>query len=406
MAILTFCIQPDNYESTDLFVPRKEYNTVCEILISFLDNKSMKRRRLLIHGERGVGKSICVRAAISEAMGRRNDFFPVIVSGDRCRNVKQLICEIADVLSEQVEQNFTTDRDISTQTSHLTEIIRTDHTTRGNFRKQAAEIEGKIQHDIGLLSLIKLKLGIRGAIKDEEGIEESSEVTIDDTFRVKLLGKVLHGISKAQGKESLLVVDNLDQITESEKVVDFIKLLFYLDEIPVVVTMRSEFISADIHKAHKTPLIFEEPASILLMEILKKRLVSCPEKERLLKTELLDIAQSLSTLTGNPFAFLSWIEYLCWHTPLVKINYVNELKGGYLRAHHAMVKDEAEKVAQWYLENHILKAKRDELKKELNIDDDDIDIFERQGIIIPDDILRPKESRRYILSPRLRFFQK
>jgi Cdc6-like AAA superfamily ATPase len=382
-----------------------EYASLCKILTSFLDNKGIKRRRLLVHGERGIGKSICVRAVIYEIISKRDDCFVVIVEGNKCKNPRDLLREISDVLSEQIKQNFSADKDLLIHTSHLTEIIKTDCISRSNLRRHASEIEASAQHDVGLLDFIKLKLGIRGAIKDEEGIEESSEIIIDDSFRIKLLKEVLCGINKAKNKEPLLFVDNLDQITESEKVVDFIKLLTYLDEIPVVITMRSEFISTDIHKEHKTPILFEPLESRLLMEILNKRLSPCPEKEKLLDTELLQIASDLSNQTGNPFAFLSWIEYLCWHTNLKKANYINELKEGYIRTHHATIKDEVEKVAKWYLENNISNANRDNLKKELDIDDDDIDIFERQGIIIPDDILRPKDSRRYTLSPMLKFFQ-
>ena len=88
MAIRTLCIRPDDYEDTKLFVPCSTYEDVCGALTSFLDNKGFKRRRLLVHGERGIGKSICVRAAISELEQEREDFFPIIVPGDRCTTVK------------------------------------------------------------------------------------------------------------------------------------------------------------------------------------------------------------------------------------------------------------------------------------------------------------------------------
>ncbi len=116
MAIRTLCIRPDDYEDTKLFVPCSTYQDVCGALTSFLDNKGIKRRRLLVHGERGIGKSICVRAAISELEQEREDFFPITVPGDRCTTVKHLICQIGEELARQARQHFSGDKDMLRQT--------------------------------------------------------------------------------------------------------------------------------------------------------------------------------------------------------------------------------------------------------------------------------------------------
>lgn len=87
MPIYTRCLRPDDYEDTRLFVPCQEVEHVQHILAAFLDGPGSSRR-LLVTGERGIGKSIGVRAALVHLQEERRDFFPVIVAADRCLTVR------------------------------------------------------------------------------------------------------------------------------------------------------------------------------------------------------------------------------------------------------------------------------------------------------------------------------
>ncbi len=235
-------------------------------------------------------------------------------------------------------------------------------------------------------------------------MEETSEIPIDDPFRIELLGEMLTGIARTRGKEPLVFVDNLDQITEVESVSEFLRLLLNLDETPVVVTIRSEFVSADIHREHRTPISIGPLQSKELIAILERRIELCREGEELRGAGILNMARELSGVTGNPLAFLTWIDYLCWFTPLRKGDYLIDLKG-YVHARHEFIEDEVLKVAAWYFQTGMKPTRRGKLMEELSLDKDDLDTLERQGIIAPDDITRPSEARRYSLDPRLAFLK-
>lgn len=403
MAIRTLCIRPYDYEDTRLFTGRPEYELVYDGLQALLNGKGVKGRRLLVHGERGVGKSITVRRAVQQLLEERQDFFAITVPGERCTTAKELIARIADELAHQVQERFPGEKDFQRESSHVAQMVRVDRTSRSELRKLGGEVELNIEKDIGLLSFIKLTLGIRGALSKEVGREEEAEVTMDDVARLELLHQVLTGIARATGQEPLLFVDNLDQLTRREQVGGLLTRLLDLDQIPVVITIRNEFVSADISRGHRTPIRLGELPANLLLKILNRRLeVDCPDAASLRRKGIKTIGQKLAEVTGNPHAFLLWLDYLCWNTPLRRDRFLEDLQG-YVIAHHEVIAEETWAVARWFIGRGNKRANRDELIRELNLDADDVAVLEQQGVIIPDDITRPEENRRYTLSPRLAF---
>jgi Cdc6-like AAA superfamily ATPase len=404
MPIYTPCLRPDNHEDISLFVSRRETKQAFELINAFL-NGGGTRRRLLVTGARGVGKSIGVRAVLRDLQEKRRDFFPIIVAGDRCTTVRHLLITIAEVLSQQVRILFAEDEDLIRQVSHLPDIMRPDQVTRGEFFKRGMEIEAKVETDYGLIGFIKVKLGLRGALSTEKSTEESVSIPIDDQFRIQLLADIFRNISQKKKRQPLLFIDNLDQIDEHDRIHEFLKYLLWLEELPIIVTVRSEFVSSDILREHKLPLRFGDLTREELMTILQKRIdVNCPNAEDLQSSDLLRIAEGLTKATGNPLAFLRWLEYLCWYTELGQDS-MRDLTEGYVIAYHELVADKVRQLATWFFKGKRGYETRDMLKQGLNLDDYDLDTLERQGVLVPEDVTRPSSAKRYILSPLLGFLK-
>jgi len=405
MPIYTPCIRPDDYEDIRLFVPRDEAEQVRQILTAFLDNPGTPRR-LLVTGERGVGKSIGVRAALARLQEERRDFFPITIPGDRCTNVRHLLVTAAETFSQRVRELFPRDKDLLKQASHLPDVLRPDQITRGEFHRRGREIEGLTETDYGLLNFIKARLGIRGALSDERGMEETATIPMDNPRRIQLLAEMLHNVARQKKRQPLLFVDNLDQITDKERIEEFLRYLLWLEDLPIVITIRSEFVSADMLREHRHPVRFGRLRNKELMAILERRLkFACPDAQELRQAGLLAVAQGLARVTGNPLAFLRWLEYLCWNTPLRPRAYLQDLKG-YVMAYHETVAADLLKAAHWFFsETQEGPVPRERWKKELKLDDADLDTMERQEILIPDDVTRPPDARRYVLSPLLEFLK-
>ncbi len=409
MAIRSRCIRPDDYEDIRLFVPHKGYEEVLDTLNLFLNDRGGKHRRLMVYGERGVGKSITVRAVIHQLQAQREDFFPVIVRGERCNNVKELLRALAEELARQANELFPRDKDLLKEISYLRQLISADEITRSNFFKIGCELESSIQEDFGLLGFIKLTLGIRGAIEEEEVREETSKITIDDHFRLQLLESMLKAIGKRRDKEPLVFVDNLDQLGEAFEdpkiVCQLLRTLISLDTIAIVTTVRSEFVSMDISRECRSAICLKELEPNQLMEILNRRLqIDCRESEKLKKAGILNLGQELTRKTGNPLAFLRWLDYLCWHTDL-EVNRCWEDLKGYVLTYYATSAEFVKRVADWYFSTGERQAKAATLIEKVKLDEDDVRILEFQGVLVPDDVTRSFESKRYSLSPLLGFLK-
>jgi Cdc6-like AAA superfamily ATPase len=407
MAIRTRCIRPYDYEDIRLFVPREGYEEILDVLRLFLDDRGGKRRRLMVYGERGVGKSITVRAAIHELWTQRKDFFPVIVGGEGLNSVKELLCALAEELSKQVNELFPKDKDLLKETSYLKQLIRSDEITRGTFFKWGSEIESGVHEDFGLLGFIKLTLGIRGTISEEAMREETSKITIDNRFRLQLLESMLEAIGKRRGKEPLVFVDNLDQLGEEDpKVVrQLLRALMSLDTIAIVTTVRSEFVSVDISREHRTPIRLEELKREQLMEILERRLqIDCRESRELREAGILDLSQELTRKTGNPLAFLCWLEYLCNKKDLRVDRCWDNLKG-YVLTLYGIRAENVEHVAKWFFSTKEPEAKATTLISEVGLDESEVKFLEEHYVLVPDDVTRSFESKHYHLSPLLMFLK-
>ncbi|MGB9872998.1 MAG: AAA family ATPase, partial [Anaerolineae bacterium] len=375
-----------------------------QILSAFLEAPG-GRQRLLVTGERGIGKSIGVRAAIARLEEERRDFFPLMIDAHLCTSMRHLLVTVAETLSNQVRERFPQDRDLHREASHLSDMLRPDQTTRGEFHRRGREIENDVETDFGLLGFIKARLGIRGSLSSERGTEETATIPIDDSFRIQLLTEVLLGVARQKKRVPLLFIDNLDQIGEPERVDETLRYLLRLEGLPVVITVRSEFVSADLLREHREPLRFGPLQPRDLMSILERRLeVDCRDAEELRRAGLYTIARGLTRATGNPLAFLRWLEYLCWHTPLRRRAYPQDLEG-YVLAFHETLAQEVINIARWFLAAERGPVPRKSLKEELSLSDADLDGLMRQGVLIPDDITRPREDQRYTLSPLLAFLK-
>jgi hypothetical protein len=267
------------------------------------------------------------------------------------------------------------------------------------------EIEAKVETDYGLIGFIKVRLGLRGALSTEKSTEESVSIPIDDPFRIQLLADIFSNINQKKKRQPLLFIDNLDQIDEHDRIHEFLKYLLWLEELPIIVTVRSEFVSADILREHKLPLRFGELTKEELMTILHRRIgVNCSDAEDLQSSDLLKIAEGLTKATGNPLAFLRWLEYLCWYTDLGQ-DYMKYLVEGYVMAYHELVAYKVRLLAEWFFKGKRGYETRDMLKQDLSLDDYDLDTLERQGVLVPEDVTQPNNAKRYILSPLLGFLK-
>lgn len=397
MPFYTRCIQP---HSTDprLFTNREEeYHHIKEILRSIIIAKGQPERRLLIHGERGVGKSILLRKVLAH-LSQEIDFIPVFLDGRNSKDAEELLrdaCEqLASLLSD--EDEYKKDTKAITEITYMGEISRVAEITKNWANSVTKEIEVKSGAGIGFLNFLKLKLGAGVSETDVERLNETITIEINSRLLRELLNHVIEKIEK----EVVFAIDNLDQIHDKAQTAEFVREIFRHRESPIIATLRSEAITVEFRRSFRDSVLIGGLSQGALMDILDKRMEGCKERS-ILGEKLTNIASKLKTVTDNPLSFLTWIHYLCNYTELNAETLVESLKR-FISASYGFDPDRASSIGKFFLDRDNQFLTKEEILTQSRISEDDCKEMIEHGILIPDNLYEP---RRYRLSSDLEFLR-
>lgn len=394
MPIYTRCIKPQSIDPK-LFTDREdEYHHLKAILKSIILAKEEEERRLLIHGERRVGKSILLRKVLSH-LKQEIDFIPVIVDGRNSLDAEELLRDICEKLASQLRDEYKDERAIC-EISYLDEVSRAGEMTKSEAKSRASEIEAKSGAGIGFLDFLKLSFGVGGKEAEAEELTKSITTEINSRFLRELLSSVIKTIKK----EVVIAIDNLDQIHDKNQIAEFVREIFKHRESLIIATLRSEAITAEFRRSFRDPILIKGLSPEALMDILARRIEKCPEGE-ILKNRLPPIADTLKTLTDNPLSFLTWIHFLCNNSELNTKNLLNDLNG-FVLTHYNFDLEKASSISKFFLEKGNPFLPKETILAESKISEDDYAVMIENGILVPDDLYEP---RKYRLSPDLLFFK-
>lgn len=137
------------------------------------------------------------------------------------------------------------------------------------------------------------------------------------------------------------------------------------------------------------------------MDILNKRLkTGCMEQKALESSNLSEVANKLKTVTGNPLAFLTWLDYLCNYTELDPEKLAGNLRG-YVKTHYSTIDiNILEKLAKRFIQT------RSEIMPLLDNSDALFNKLIDRGVLIPEDLYEDKTdaNSKYSLSQEFAFF--
>lgn len=397
MPIYTRCIQPHSIDPK-LFTDREdEYRHIKEVLKGIILAKDERERRLLIHGERGMGKSILLRKVLSH-LKQEIDFIPAIVDGRDSRDAEELLRDICEKLASQLrdEDEYKRNDKAISEISYLDEISRVYTITKGWARSTAAEIEAKSGVGIGFLNFFKLSLGVGGKETEMEELTKTIKTEINSRFLRELLSHVIKTIKK----EVVIAIDNLDQIHDKDQIAEFVREIFKHRESPIIATLRSEAITREFRRSFRDPIVIKGLSEQALMGILATRIEECPEKS-ILKQKLPVIADKLKTVTENPLSFLTWIHFLCNNSELNPKKLMDDLED-FILTFYAFDPKKVSSISKFFLNKGNPFLPKEEIPAQSEFSEDDYEVLIETGILVPDDLYEP---RKYRLSPDLAFFK-
>lgn len=398
-----------NSVDTKLFADRKnDYERIKGKIGMFLENKNEERRRLMIYGERGVGKSILIRKVLKD-ISEESDILCIAIDGDEARSPEDLLRDICKNLASRLNEFFKqksrgiTNGRIDKEIAFLDYISEANSLKESSIKTIAERIEGEIGNSIGLFDFLKFKSKIAASEGTEVKETQEIEQIVDSKFLIKLLENVVDRVHESTDVDILIYIDNLDQLEDKDSIDDFVTEIIKLRKAIIVASIRREVADRNIGRDFKEVELIKPMTPDELMEVLHQRLnIDCPRKKELLNTELMDIADILKDCNGNPLSFLSWLHYLIVDSELDKSNLIENLKG-FTKAHYSTFDESIiSEITKYYLKNTCEFISREEFIKNTSIDNDLFDMLTDFGVIIPDNKHNP---RMYKISSDFMFYR-
>lgn len=404
MYYYTECLRPEGLEP-ELFANRDALRVDLKHRIdTAIKAKGIEGIRFLGTGERGVGKSILFRKVLRE-LHQEGDFILVEIDGRECRDELELLKNLCRTMCGALRDRFRDDGSrLFAEAAYIEDIVEKSKITRRNALSimKGTKIESGIEIGTGLVPFLKAKLGITDESAKSEEVSDEYEFDINVPFLRDLLNSVIKNIGVEQ--KFLFFIDNLDQVYEKDTISNFLKSLLAIKKPIVVITVRTEALSNELRRDFRRIVPVEELDEEGLIEVIRKRLEVCDEEDitDIDEARLFEVADILKTLTGNPLAFLTWIEFLCNNTELNPETAIEDLKR-YTDTHFSdFLPGELEKIIKFFLkQDNDYKGKEDILKG--GFSKGFCERLRERGVLIPNDIYKP---RYYKIAPEFVFFKK
>jgi Cdc6-like AAA superfamily ATPase len=240
------CFRPDDYKDTQLFADRsEEREELVGVLDSYLEPESRADARVLVRGQRGVGKSVIARKVVAEVSQK----WSVLVAEADCAAIgvgpEAVLRALARTLADQAFEHAL-DEGVKRGAEMVGRIAVAGKVKARDVRTWSQQLKIGVSATSKLYDTLALEFGMTRAIGHSKEVEESFERNVDAAFLQELIALFLSDCARAEQKV-LLFVDNLDQAANAERredveqVVDLARFLFGLGDGVVLMTLRTEF---------------------------------------------------------------------------------------------------------------------------------------------------------------------
>jgi Cdc6-like AAA superfamily ATPase len=312
---LTWCFRPDDYHTLQLFADREqEADLLGRALTNILAPGATGDGRILIRGDRGVGKSILTRKALDRVKLELAALFVEVDASHTPRGPEAFIRTLAEELAREAVQNVT-DEELGNSAEILYRLSGATKVSVSTVQEWSRELKLGGSLKSGLADLVQLEFGLARATRRSRKVEESYERQIDQSFLGKLIQAFLTDCHRYDQKV-VLFLDNLDQIGYAESVEDMTQIMNLAREVfgfrdsLVIANLRAEFVCGDLRKLYSQEFHVKGMTSEQLASVARKRIATSSNRPVLEEAGFEQIAQVLSRWTDNAWAYLNWLAFL------------------------------------------------------------------------------------------------
>ncbi|MEO5730247.1 MAG: ATP-binding protein [Byssovorax sp.] len=404
------CFRPDEYKDLKLFADRRdEREELISVLDSYLEPGGPGDVRVLLRGQRGVGKSMLARKVIAE-LGQR---WALLVAEADCAMIgvgpEAVLRALARTLADEAAENALSE-EVRRGAEIVSRIASATKVKARDVRSWSQQLKLGISATSKLYDKLAFEFGMTRIVGHSKEIEESFERTVDAAFLQELIATFLGDCARTEQK-IVIFVDNLDQAANPERkedveqVVDLARFLFGLRAGVVVMTLRTEFVSRDLHKLYSYALEVDPMTPDGLCEVAAERIAQSGTRQRkaLEEANFKAVTKTLSGWTGNAWGLLTWLQHLDYAKVDVSGAEAAKLREALFRPIHALFPGlhdkELRDIAAPFAEKPNGFLTREELIKE-RLSEELIDRAISYHALVPDWLL---EAHGYYLPPQLHF---
>jgi hypothetical protein len=404
------CFRPDEYKDLALFADRRdEREELVSVLDSYLEPGAPGNVRVLIRGQRGVGKSMIARKIVEEVAQK----WALLIAEADCAMIgvgpEAVLRSLARTLADEAAAH-SLDDGVRRGAELVSRIAAATKVKARDVRSWSQQLKIAITATSKLYDKIAFEFGMTRITGRSKEVEESFERTVDAAFLQELIAVFLSDCARAEQK-IVLFVDNLDQAANPERkedveqVVDLARFLFGLRDGVVLMTLRTEFVSRDLHKLYSYSKELEPMTPDGLCEVAEERINRAGPRQRkaLEEAKFAAVARTLSGWTGNPWGLLTWLQQLDYAKVDVSSAEPAVLRQALLGSIHALFPglrdEELPKLALAFGDKPNGFLTREELGRE-GLSDELIDRAVSYHALVPDWLL---EAHGYYLPPQLHF---
>jgi hypothetical protein len=271
---------------------------------------SAREARLLISGERGVGKSILTRRVLADFKARHPDQVVAATIDARSLQYRAVLSEIASALVTQVRPQAESHRKELLPLLDYVELLATRSQVQDS---QTASIQTKygVSAGLGTEALVKLTSLFTWERTRQVAATTQATLTVTDSLLHTAIDLLLGELARSPWFV-VIFYDDLDQAltgTDSDEILSLFRRVLELRPCIALVHVRTECCVENLNREVTENVEIRGLQAVELAELLRRRLETAPRevKEALGPQANWRAIDQLAELTTNPLVFLRWI---------------------------------------------------------------------------------------------------
>jgi hypothetical protein len=303
-------IRPTSTDPGDLVNRSSDRQRLLDMLTEYIDLQQ-KNQRLLITGDRGVGKSILTRNVLAEFVNRRPAQVARVLVNGRGAGYRSFLKELARGLAEAIRPLAAVEKrqDVLAWLDELLLVVNNAQITRGQTTTVATK------YGLSAAASLFEKLKAHFSWEETRSLAQTQQqvINVSDDFLHAAIAGTLELVGSVPAWVVVIFYDDLDQafdVGDPRSVDSSIQRILELQPCVAIAHIRTEALTETVRRVIDEQLELKVLPPPELVAILRNRIQKAPAAAReALSGTFFEPFEHLAGIvpTPTPLAFLRWV---------------------------------------------------------------------------------------------------